>query len=144
MTRSESPEIAESSRPPNAVMVSAERLDSLRSALGRVVSTAEGWQEASRVRRDDGAVIDAFDEIKMYASIALSESRLMTVREADPGVFERLLTAPGEQFDKDGIVAASVLAHQRGACSHTKKSTYPPGTIGGSPVTVCNDCGVYL
>lgn len=131
--------------------VDPERLDLLRRALGRVVSIAEEWQEASRVRHEDQAVIDTFDEIKMYASSALSESRLMTAREADPSVFERLLATPGEQFDRDGIVAGTVLAKQRLAdlhspsrCPHRNTSTHPPGTMDGNPVTVCNDCGVYL
>ena len=65
--------------------------------------------------------------------------------------FEQLLRDPTQQLDRNGEVAASVLAAQRLAdihsparCPHHDTSTHPPGTAGGSSVTVCNDCGIYL
>jgi hypothetical protein len=126
------------------VNVDAERLERLRSAIGRALAVAFEWQEGAIMRGERAEVCDAFSVLAMLTQAASTEALLLTYREPEPGVFERLLTAPGEQFDKGGEVLRSVLAHQQGGCRHASARTTPPATMGGTAVTACPDCGLYL
>ena len=133
------------------VEVNPERLELLRRAIGRAFAIADQWVEASIARGEAAEVREAFHELFQYLLGAQGHAFMLTYRDPEPGVFESLLATPGEQFDREGVVVSSVLVAQRLAdlhapsrCPHRNTATHPPGTIGGSPVTVCNDCGVYL
>lgn len=56
--------------------------------------------------------------------------------------FEQLLRDPTTQLDPDGVVLRSVLAQQ--SCQHERATTHLPATAGGSTVTACPECGLYL
>ena len=94
---------------------------------------------------------EAIGRIQQYA--AKAQGTLITTIERDLALtpWEQLLADPTQQLDKDGEVAASILAAQRLAdihsparCPHRRTTTHPPGTAGANPVTVCDDCGLYL
>lgn len=125
------------------IEVNPERLEQVRKFTARAAGLAEQWLEGAYMRNEDRAIKDAFAELHMLTTVAAQEASLLTYREAEPTEWERLLADPTQQFDKEGVVLRSVLAHQRAACQHKDETTYPPATIGGTPVTVCNVCGVY-
>lgn len=86
---------------------------------------------------------DAIGRIQQYA-VKVQDALIDAIkRDLTLTPWEQLLSDPMEQFDPDGAVLASVLAHQQKSCQHRGTTTHPPTTAGGSSVTVCNDCGIY-
>lgn len=117
-------------------------LQSAREAEGAAAVAYEYALDGRQsIANDDrGAVAEWFDRAaRLGDDYARAQQRRMRLEGPS---FEDVLRDPTTQMDREGVVLASILTHQ--ACKHGNAVTHLPATAGGSSVTACPDCGMYL
>lgn len=117
-------------------------LQSAREAEGAAAVAYEyALDDRQSIANDDrAAVAEWFDRVaRLGEEYARAQQRRMRLEGPS---FVDVLRDPTTQMDRDGVVLASILTHQ--VCKHPNAKTHLPGTAGGSSVTACPDCGMYL